>query len=73
MQSLLHLRFDGLYNLANYVEAFNEWLSHIETNREKFAVEGVPDSDKDPYIGKLAIRYGRVRGTGTLTHTPYNY
>jgi hypothetical protein len=57
MQSLLHLRFDGLYNLANYVEAFNEWLSHIETNREKFAVEGVPDSDKDPYIGKLAIRY----------------
>lgn len=48
---------DGTFSIENYVEAFNEWLSQIETHREKYAVEVVPNSDKAPYIGKLAIRY----------------
>jgi len=48
---------DGTFRIENYVDAFNEWLSHIETHRGKYHVDVVPGSSKAPYIGKLAIRY----------------
>ncbi len=51
------MNINGMMNIHTLVDGMKEWMSHIEIDRDKYAIEIMPGFDQYPSYGKLAVKY----------------
>ena len=51
------MNINGMMNIHTLVDGMKEWMSHIEIDRDKYAIEIMPGFDQFPSYGKLAVKY----------------
>lgn len=51
------LNVNGMMDIHPLVDGMKEWMSHIEIDKDKYAIEIMPGFDQYPLYGRVAIKY----------------
>ena len=51
------MNFNGMDEIEPLKEGLEEWMSHIEIDKEKYAVDVMPGTYPGPIIGRLRVKY----------------
>lgn len=51
------MTFGGIITIQTFVDGMKEWMSHIEIDKDKYAIEILSGFDSYPLYGRIAVKY----------------